>query len=447
MSDSRAERRRLLLISYAFPPLVNAQAIRWLMLVRQLVARGHSVDVLTVRLPSAYHDLLDEIPQTVRLHRVPLGPLERVAFGATAQLDTESDWIASRRQAGTIGAVRRVYGLARRFADAAMITDLCTEWLPFAAPKALRLARERRFDAIVSSFEPGVSHFVGWIVKRRTGLPWLGDFGDPWVNQNTPTWRRGLDLAVERRLVRNFDAVTVTTEQLAAALRTQGALRAPVYVVPQAFDPDLFAAVPPEPLRDSGRLHLVYTGTLFPEVRSPLAVFAALELLRETGTNVALTIAGRVPMSFVEQAHRSLNGVVRFMGIVPHKRALALQKGADVLLHLDNRGADVQVPGKLYEYLGAGRPLLVVRHGRDSAAARCVREGGCGRDVPDEPRAIAAALESFNAERHSRPQWQPSPEFAARHTYGRSADVLCTAIEQAIRKPSVSGRSVALSEA
>ena len=431
-------RRRVLLLSYAFPPLVNAQAIRWLMLARQLVARRTTVDVLTLDLPPYYQDLLDEIPAGVRVHRVSPGPLERLAFGAKAKLGTENDWVAARRRPGAVGLGRRVYNLARRAANAALVTDVCTEWFPFAAPRALALAREGRFDVVVSSFEPGVNHLLGWLLKRRTGMPWLADFGDPWINQNTPAWRRGIDVAIERRLLANIDAASVTTEDLAAIYETQYPHLSPVHVVPQGFDPDLFAAVEAERPSDSGALNLVYTGTLYPELRSPSAVFSALRLLRRKGMNVRLTVAGRVPLSVVDETSGGgeLDGVVRFLGVVAHKRALALQKGADVLLHLDNRGADLQMPGKLYEYVGARRPILVIRHGQPnaSAAARCVRTIGCGRDAPDEPHAIAEALEAFSAVSRNLRECESVPDAAEQYSYARSADLLCTAIEQAISR-------------
>lgn len=426
--------RRVLLISYAFPPLVNAQAIRWLMLVRQLVSRGDTVDVLTVRLPPYYEDLLDEIPAGVRIHRVPPGPIERLAFGAKARLRTERDWITTRRQAGALGVLRRLYNLVRRAADGVLVTDLCTEWFPLAAPRALALGREDRFDVVVSSFEPGVSHLLGWLVKRRVGLPWLADFGDPWVNQHTPAWRRRIDQSIGRRLIARMDVVTVTTRALADALERQSGHLHPVHVVPQGFDPDLSSAVAPERPVGSDKLSVVYTGTLYEDLRSPSTVLSALHLLRDRDVPVSLTIAGRVPHTIVDDpALRDLGDVVRFLGVVPHKRALALQNGADVLLHLDNYGTDLQEPGKFYEYLGAARPVLVVSRGAPgaSAVARCLRALGCGRDVPADPESIAAALEAFDAERRDTGV-RKTTKVPVEYSYARSAEILCNAIEQAI---------------
>jgi hypothetical protein len=427
--------RRLLLVTYAFPPIVNAQAIRWLMLVRALTARGVVVEVLTTRAPAYFQDLLDEIPASVTVHRTWAGPIEGLARAAKAGVRSEDDWFAARRSRGPRGLGRQAYRLLRRVADGALIPDLCSEWLPFAVARGLALVRQGPWDALVSTSEPGVDHLAASVLKRRTGLPWLADFGDPWVNQNTPTWRTRADTAVERSLADAMDGATVTTSRLAALYQDRYAGLRPIRVVRQGFDADLFARVAPVRRPRTETLNLVYTGTLYSRFREPTSVFEGLRLARGRGLDVVMTVAGRMDESVIDLARQSgVADVVDFAGIVPYKSALSLQKGADVLLHLDNEGARFQVPGKLYEYLGAGRPILVVRHGPsdESTAATCVRTGRCGRDVASDPEAIAEALTAFDVERRGGRELRADPDFVDAHSFARSADELCLALEEAI---------------
>ena len=426
---------RVLLVAYAFPPVVNAQAIRWLMLVRELARRGTHVEVLTVRLPEYFHDLVDEIPQHVIVHRSWPGPIEGSARSARAGTRADDDWIAARRRRGGHGVARAMYRAARRLANACLVPDLHTEWLPVGYAAGRRVCRKSRFDAIVSSSEPGVSHLVAWRLSRHTGLPWLADFGDPWINQNTPPWRRALDAAVERRMLGAIDVATVTTEELARRYEHRYQHLRPVRVVRQGFDRELLGNVTAERTLPDTTLSIVYTGTLYPRMRDPHAVFEALRLTRESGLPAVLTIAGRVPESLMDVATRlGVADAVRFAGVVPYKRALALQQGADVLLHLDNADTPLQTPGKLYEYVGTARPVLVVRrgHAAESAAARLVDEGGFGRHVPDDPRAIAEALAAFDADRRTGRGRRSTDEFVERFTYARAADELCRGLEDAI---------------
>jgi glycosyltransferase involved in cell wall biosynthesis len=427
--------RRLLLIAYAFPPVVNAQAIRWLMLVRELWARGYQIDVLSIRLPAYFVDLLDELPPGVRVHRTWPGPIEGVSRSARATVRSEDDWVATRLRPGSHGLARGLYRGVRRLADGLLIPDLCTEWLPFAVTRGLSILRATEFDALVSTSEPGVDHLAAFALKRRSGLPWLADFGDPWVNQNTPGWRESVDNAIGQRLIGGMDGVTVTVPQLAKWFEARFPRLQQVRVVRQGFDRELLSRINPVRRPPPATLSLVYTGTLYPGFRDPTPVFEALRETRRRGLDVRLTVAGRVHESMIDAAARAgIADAIDFVGIVPYKQSLALQKGADVLLHLDNAQTPLQMPGKLHEYLGANRPILVIRHGarETSAAALCVQRGGCGRDVTADPADIADTLREFQAERLSGGERLPHSGFAEAYTFARSADELCVAIDEAI---------------
>jgi len=85
---------------------------------------------------------------------------------------------------------------------------------------------------------------------------------------------------------------------------------------------------------------------------------------------------------------------VRFLGFVPRRRALALQKGASILLFLGNRSPEpqAQLPAKLFEYLAAGRPILAIRYDPGDFAAKLVQRWRRGPVVENRPEAIAGAI-------------------------------------------------------
>jgi glycosyltransferase involved in cell wall biosynthesis len=84
---------------------------------------------------------------------------------------------------------------------------------------------------------------------------------------------------------------------------------------------------------------------------------------------------------------------VRLRGYMPHQEAIAAMRRADVLVlikHVEPRYRGL-IPGKLYEYMGAGRPILALVP--ECEAADLVRAGKWGEVAPpDDPDAIAAAL-------------------------------------------------------
>ena len=129
--------------------------------------------------------------------------------------------------------------------------------------------------------------------------------------------------------------------------------------------------------------------------RSPAPLLEAVRLLRERGGAERLELVFAGPLTSDERRlleAPDLAGVVRHVGNLERAEALQLQREADGLLLLTAGTRRGEATGKLFEYLGAERPVLVL--GDDSEAARIVRDAGAGLAAPSaDPEAIAAALE------------------------------------------------------
>ena len=139
------------------------------------------------------------------------------------------------------------------------------------------------------------------------------------------------------------------------AQRHGGGVR--VSVLTQGFDdharaPDANANA--NAIFDPARLELLYTGNFY-RFRRPDALLEAVRALGGMRLNVATSSAPRALL----QACRDAPERFRQLGFLSHADALALQRQADVLVHIANDDP-VQVPGKLFEYLGAGRPVLYI---------------------------------------------------------------------------------------
>ena len=113
----------------------------------------------------------------------------------------------------------------------------------------------------------------------------------------------------------------------------------------------------------------------------------------ETAQRLEVVFAGPTTVEEREMfADERLGGMVRAVGVLERPRTLALQRAADSLLVLAEGASGRSVAtNKLFEYLAAGRPVLVL--GEDSEAARIVRDTGGGVAVPrGDPKPIASAL-------------------------------------------------------
>jgi len=130
-----------------------------------------------------------------------------------------------------------------------------------------------------------------------------------------------------------------------------------------------------------------------------------------------------------------LTGIVEFLGPRPHAETRALQAGADALLLWKPRGTPTMVPGKLYEYLDSGRPVLAVLPGGDEAADLVAR--GAGECVPPGERAaLTASLERrYLARKAGAPPPASRPGWLEDHTRARLASRLAHALDEVVGGP------------
>jgi glycosyltransferase involved in cell wall biosynthesis len=300
-----------------------------------------------------------------------------------------------------------------------VVPDLsAVTWIPFALPAALRLAREEPFDCVITSSPPPSVHLVGLALKRR-GLCWIADFRDGWTfePQHSP-WLTGAqvraDALVERRVVGRADALVGVTRPIVDDLRQRLGIRAEL--ITNGFDPEEVPDADADGLLDPDRLSLVHTGRLGAARSTPRPLLDALRRLRDSAVADRLEVVFAGPLSAEEQAllgAPDLDGLVRPVGALERTRALALQRAADALLVITGGARRRSVAtGKLFEYLAAARPVLVL--GEETEAARIVAETGAGYSTSaDDPEAIAAALRRLvdspptvetNAEEYAYPE-------------------------------------------
>lgn len=312
---------------------------------------------------------------------------------------TRLNW---RRAAPTAATSAAPTGSVRGIEAHAVPDVAAVSWLPFALPRALALARGDRFDCVLTSSPPPSTHLIG-AALRRDGRPWIADLRDGWTfDAPRPAWplpaERQADAILERRTLRRADAAIGVTGPIAADLRERLGLRAAL--ITNGFDPDERRQVDArlaEGLLTPGRHALVHTGRAGVSGRSPETLFAAVELLRTRRPDIAerleVVLAGALsPAERALLQRPELAGHVRSVGTLERPRALALQQAAGSLAVIAAGDSERSVAtGKLFEYLTAGPPILVV--GDRSEAARIVRETGTGLAVPGHaPDAIAAGL-------------------------------------------------------
>jgi glycosyltransferase involved in cell wall biosynthesis len=391
---------KVLIVSFWFPPSNVVGAIRVGKLARYLHRRGYDLRVLTTDIGED-RSLPLEIPK------------EQVIYTDYRQRE---DWLTPlvrpfrRRPAAALGAsggVSQVESLApgksprdslrRHYLGLMNIPDLRRDWIRTAVPAGKRLIEEWKPDIIFSSAPPYTDLIVSSRLSRAFDIPWIADFRDLWVDNpyyGEPGWRRQVDALLERATVRSAAALVTVSPIWAEQLHRRHGKAAEV--VFNGYAEEDF----PQPAPTAGRgevLTIRYTGSIYPGFRDPSALFAAIELLPDTLRNrIMVEFFGDTSNDVLASAakHRVRDRVAVWPS-VPYRRALELQINADILLLLQwsDRRDEGNLPGKIFEYLYARRPILFIGY-EHGVAARLIRERGAGL-VSNTPELIRDQLRAW----------------------------------------------------
>ena len=365
--------KRILLIAYSYPPLSDAQSIRWYFLSKGLVELGYEIDVLTIDLPKNVGNFPFEIPNNIRQFRSFPGLIEGISFKLKSKIGVDTKNNKNLRKRSSFRLLKGGYWLIRRILNSLLVGGIQTEWLPFAL-NYLRKIDLERYDLVITSQEPVVDSLVGLILKYlRPEVPWIADMGDTFSAPYYPNWRRRLDWWFEKLIVNKADRVILTNNYaLKDLLNRVGSFDTEKFFILRQGFPRKLLDLSNRKRKKNKIFTLVFTGTFYRDFRNPSELIKALS---EVNFDYKLIIAGRNE-GFLKD-FEIIKDKVEFLGFVSYSESLKLQQEADVLIHLSNKQS-IQVPGKFFEYLGARKPILSIVYTKEDETARLTEELGAG---------------------------------------------------------------------
>jgi glycosyltransferase involved in cell wall biosynthesis len=351
--------KRVLLIAYAYPPCSEIGAIRPAGLAKYLPRFGWEPTVLTVKLPGAR-------PGATRV--IETGDEDvlqtwKVRFGLEGRRSLHEQLGLPLTQKRDSQLVHTKVLFAMRYLLA--FPDATKGWIPFAMQALEEVKESMNVDAILTTSPPVSAHMIGQKAKEMFGCPWVADLRDLW-SQNLAQGNdlvRMLERSVERKTLRDADALVSVSEPWADRLR-EFYPEKPVFSITNGFDADDFR---PKAEALTPNFTITYTGRLYEGKRDPTPLFEAIRELIQEGVMarevVRVRFYGSIEpwLSALVQSF-GLDDVVEIAGSVSRDEALRRQRESQVLLMLcwsDLRETG-QHTGKVFEYLGARRPVLAV---------------------------------------------------------------------------------------
>lgn len=273
------------------------------------------------------------------------------------------------------------FDLAEIYRQIVLFPDRYGTWRGPAVRLGLAWAKDWMPDLIFSSGPPQSGHMVAARLAARLKRPWIAELRDLWAG-NPYEDRHGfvrpfLERLARRTLARAAACVTVTRD---AQSRMQALTRAPVILSYNGYDPADFAGLDDAAPLDDSRLTILHAGVIYPGRRDPSALFAAIAGLGTAARQVRCLFyhdeTGALPAL---ARHYGIEGCVEVRERVARAEILRVERQADVLLECrwNDPSADGVIPGKLFEYIGARRPILSLGSPTAEAAA-IVRDNGLG---------------------------------------------------------------------
>lgn len=380
--------KRVLFLAYLFPPIANSGTQRPLKFVKYLSQFGWQPTVVTAAHAGGHRvdeGLLADIPAGVRVVRVPMVN-EQVS-------DTIKKWTG-----GTRAGERIADAIGWRLRERFRKPDLYALWRPAARRAALRLMRDEQFDAIYATGFPWTTLLTAVDLSKATGVPLVADFRDPWVGEDLFRSERppaNEERPLERLVVEHASAVTtvaptMTKRMIAAYPELSPAKFSTIF---NGFDPPDLGA----PARSTHtKFRIAYAG-VWKEGYNPSPLYDVIDWLRRSSpevlANVEVIAAG---FETGEAARRGLGEHITETGVLSHQDAVALMHSADILFLTNGDGARQQLglPGKMYEYLATGRPVLALTH-PDGDAGRIIQQVGGGVAVAqDDPGQLLELIKN-----------------------------------------------------
>ncbi len=359
---------RVLLLAYWYPPKQAIGSLRLAKWAKYLPDFDWEPVIVTVQAQSELYTrhgiLKDEVKQG-RVYRTRDRSLNEMFYSLRSPKKTQKEDTSFSSSPSSKFIFKLGYSVYKHIL---CFPDEVWPWL-FDYSEIAAIAKKENIDIILSSSLPNTAHIIASRLARDMHLPWVADFRDLWTQNHV--FRRikplyTLEQCLERRVLREASALITVSEPLRDNLIRLH--NKPGYVIMNGFDPSDFDSISSFGDDRSAPLRILYTGRIYPKKQDPTPLFKALESLLKQGSLHAkdvkvvfygpmVQIAKELVSSFPEVAP-----LIEIHNPVPYQESLRLQKEADVLLLLEWKDPSVKgvYTGKVFEYLGARRPILSI---------------------------------------------------------------------------------------
>lgn len=296
------------------------------------------------------------------------------------------------------------------------IPDARVGWYPYAVKAGEKFLKENHIDAIATIGPPHSTHLIGSSLSKRTGIPFIPVLIDPWVDiVYYQSFKRSgiakdIDTIFEKKVLRRAEQVVFVTN----GTREDYISKYPFIahksnVLYWGYNEDDFSGMTRTRERDN-EIVILHSGNIF-DYQNPANFWKTVAELNGSGKKIKLKFTGTVsPKIKSEISSNGLEGITEYLGIIPYKEMLQEVLNADVLLVCPSERR--HIPGKLFEYLRSGNPILAFNDDNPEVK-NLIEQAGAGKmlSYSDSGKSFFNILDSF----------EPNPELIKKYDRQRIA--------------------------
>jgi len=357
--------KKILMISYYFPPTIGGGIFRVMRFIKYLPQNGWMPVIMTPKesyVPGEDREvgekMLRGIPASIKIIRTKT--FEILNMGRRSLKKAEDVQI----QKSVLLFMKRYIS---KIIKSISIPDEVMGWIPFATINGNRAIRKEGIGTIYTTSPPASVHLIGLLLKWVTRRPWIADFRDPWTQgigfKKHNFARKGLELLLERTVIKNADQVITTTPAISDYFRSKHPVHShKIATITNGYDPDDF--IKALNYKSTKKFTITHTGYLFGHRNSIPFLQSMLSLIRQgliPRKDIEINFIGYTDESAKKFARENnIEDIVKFISYLPHDEIVKRQKESSLLLLVTDPRGTIQIPGKLFEYICSGRPILAL---------------------------------------------------------------------------------------
>ena len=393
--------QKVLIIAYYWPPAGGPGVQRWLKFVKYLP--DFDIEPIVYVPENPNYPIIDssltkEIPEGIHILKQPIfEPYKLASLFSKNKTKRISSGIIQKKKKQSL-LERAMLWIRGNF----FIPDARKYWVKPSVKFLSDFIKKENIKTIITTGPPHSMHLIGLQLKEKYGLKWVADFRDPWtsigyhdklkLNKSSREKHKQL----EKQVLHSADTIIVTsktTKQEFLQITSQ-----PIKVITNGYDNELQKVVLDK------KFTLSHIGSLLTD-RNPKNLWKVLgELVNEKEgfkEQLQIQLVGVVGKEVIDTiAEHGLSSYVNTLGYVSHKEVLELQPKSQILLLLEIDADETKgiLPGKLFEYLKAKRPILAIGPKEwEASEIVAATNSGVGVSSKDESAIKNVLLEWFDA--------------------------------------------------